>query len=89
MTLAAVLQRSLRAALTAVATMLIALAVWADPADPADPRVVALATNLGNNPATIFQYVRDNMALRFTPAACVVRVVCWQAKQAIRWIAPA
>ena len=63
MTLATALQRSLRAALAAVATMLIALAVWADPADPADPRVAALATSLGNNPAAIFQHVRDNIGI--------------------------
>ena len=59
----AVLQRSLHAALTAVVTMLIALAVWADPADPADPRVAALATSLGNNPTAIFQHVRDNIGI--------------------------
>lgn len=35
----------------------------ADPADPSDPRVQALATSLGNNPTTIFQYVRDNVGI--------------------------
>ncbi len=63
MTLAAALQRSLRAVLTAAATMLIALTVWADPADPADPRVIALATSLGNSPTAIHQYVRDNIGI--------------------------
>ncbi|MEO7255797.1 MAG: transglutaminase domain-containing protein [Casimicrobium sp.] len=63
MTLAAVLQRSLRAAITATATMVIAIAVWADPADPSDPRVVALASSLSNSPAAIHQYVRDNIGI--------------------------
>ena len=35
----------------------------ADPADSNDPRVRALATSLGNNPTTIFQYVRDNIGI--------------------------
>ncbi len=35
----------------------------ADPADSSDPRITALAGSLGNNPATIFQYVRDNIGI--------------------------
>ena len=34
-----------------------------DPANPADPAVVALATQLGNNPTAIFNHVRDQVGV--------------------------
>ena len=58
--------RSVVSAIAAVACVVISLAVnlaHADPADSNDPRVRALATSLGNNPTTIFQYVRDNIGI--------------------------
>ena len=58
--------RSLSSALAAVvcvATVLLANTASADPADSSDPRVRSLATTLGNDTATIFAYVRDNIGI--------------------------
>ena len=53
----------LRLTLLVLAQALLTPTSRADPADPTDPRVRALATSLGNNPTTIFQYVRDNIGI--------------------------
>ncbi len=50
-------------AVACLAAAICAFGAAADPADANDPRVQALATTLGNNPAAIHQYVRDNIGI--------------------------